>query len=169
MNVLVRAAEPEDLDQVGELTAHAYLADDLIEADHWYLEELKDAAKRAAEATVLVAVDGDRVLGTITLAPAGSPYAEIARPDEFELRMLAVHPDARGRRIGERLLRAAIDRGIGAGARAVVLSTMPAMAAAQRVYARMGLRRTPERDWTGESGLVFLTYAAQAPAPVGES
>jgi ribosomal protein S18 acetylase RimI-like enzyme len=163
VSVQVRAAEPADLAQVGELTAHAYLADDLIEADHWYLDELRVAAKRADQATVLVAVDGERVLCTITLAPAGSAYAEIARPHESELRMLAVHHDARGRRIGELLLRAAIDRGIEEGAHAVVLSTMPTMTAAQRVYARMGLRRTPERDWAGDSGLVFLTYIAEAP------
>lgn len=163
MSVHVRVAEPEDLDRVGQLTAHAYLSDDLIEPGHAYLEELKDAARRADQATVLVAVDGDRVVGTITLAPAGSEYAEIAGPREFELRMLAVDPDARGKRIGELLMRAAIDRGIGWGAQAVVLSTMPTMTAAQRVYARMGLRRTPERDWTGGSGMTFLTYVADAP------
>jgi len=57
-------------------------------------------------------------------------------------------------------MRAAIERGLGWGAHAVVLSTMPEMRAAQRVYDRMGLRRAPERDWTGESGITFLTYVA---------
>jgi ribosomal protein S18 acetylase RimI-like enzyme len=163
MTVAVRLAEPGDLERVGQLTAHAYLSDDLIEPDHWYLDELRDAVRRADQATVLVAVEGDRVLGTITLAPAGSPYAEIARPTEFELRMLAVDPDARGQRIGEMLMRAAIERGIGWGASAVVLSTMQEMTAAQRMYERMGLTRTPDRDWQGESGRTFLTYVAEAP------
>ena len=163
MSVHVRVAGPADLEQVGRLTAHAYLADDLIDPDHSYVEELRDAARRADEATVLVAVDGDRVLGTITLAPAGSPYAEIAGPEEFELRMLAVDPGSRGQRIGELLMRAAIERGLGCGARAVVLTTMPEMVAAQRLYDRMGLRRTPDRDWAGESGRTFLTYVAEAP------
>lgn len=166
MTVTVRVAEPADLDRVGQLTAHAYLADDLVEADHWYLDELRDAVRRADQATVLVAAEGDRVLGTITLAPAGSPYAEIAGPDEFELRMLAVDPDARGRGVGEMLMRAAIERGIGWGAAAVVLSTMPEMETAQRMYERMGLTRTPERDWEGESGRRFLTYVAEAPRGV---
>jgi ribosomal protein S18 acetylase RimI-like enzyme len=160
VSVTVRVAEPADLPQVGDLTAHAYLSDDLVDPDHWYVDELRDAGRRAAGATVLVAVDDDQVLGTITLAPAGTEYAEIAEPGEIELRMLAVHPDARGRRIGELLMRAAIERGLGWGAHAVVLSTMPEMRSAQRVYDRMGLRRTPERDWTGESGRVFLTYVA---------
>ena len=160
MSVTVRVVEPADLAQVGELTVHAYLADELLEPDHEYVDELRDTARRAANATVLVAVDGDQVLGTITLAPAGTEYAEIAAPGEIELRMLAVHPDARGRRTGELLMRAAIERGLGWGAHAVVLSTMPEMRSAQRVYDRMGLRRTPERDWEGESGRVFLTYVA---------
>ena len=160
MSVTVRVAEPVDLEQVGELTVHAYLSDELIESDHEYVDELRDTARRAAHATVLVAVEGDQVLGTITLAPAGTEYAEIAEPGEIELRMLAVHPDARGRRIGEHLMRAAIERGLGWGAHAVVLSTMPEMRSAQRVYDRMGLKRTPERDWPGESGRVFLTYVA---------
>ena len=160
MTVTVRAAEPADLVRVGELTVQAYRADARVDPDHGYVDELRDAARRAAEATVLVAVEDDRVVGTITLAPAGSPFAEIARPGEMELRMLAVDPAARGRRIGERLMRAAIERGLGWGAHAVVLSTMPEMRSAQRVYDRMGLRRVPERDWTGESGRTFLTYAA---------
>lgn len=163
MSVHVRVAEPEDLERVGELTVHAYLSDDLIEPGHWYVEELRDAAGRAEHATVLVAVEGDGVLGTITLAPAGSPYAEIAQPSEFEVRMLAVDPEARGRGIGELLMRAAIERGIGWGASAVVLTTLPEMAAAQRLYERMGLHRTPDRDWSGESGRTFLTYLAEAP------
>lgn len=162
MRLTIRVAEGDDLAQVGELTVQAYLSDALVDPDHWYVDELRDAQRRATQATVLVAVEGDQVLGTITLAPHGTPYAEIAGPGELELRMLAVHPDARGRRIGEKLMRAAIERGLGWGAHAVVLSTMPEMRSAQRVYDRMGLRRTPERDWSGESGLVFLTYVADA-------
>jgi ribosomal protein S18 acetylase RimI-like enzyme len=160
VSITVRVAEAGDLPQVGELAAQAYLADELVAADHWYVDELRDAARRASIGTVLVAVEGDRVLGTITLAPYGTELAEIAREGEMELRMLAVAPDARGRRIAERLMRAAIERGLGWGAHAVVLSTMPQMRAAQRVYDRMGLRRAPERDWEGESGQVFYAYVA---------
>jgi len=60
--------------------------------------------------------------------------------------MLAVDPAARGQGIGERLMRAGIEAAFAAGAERVVLSTTPAMEAAQRLYERMGLRREPERD-----------------------
>lgn len=163
MSAHVRPAEPEDLPRVGELTVAAYLSDALIDPGHWYVDELRDATARAAAAHVLVAVEDGGVVGTVTLAAAGTPFAEIARDQEFEVRMLAVDPQWRGRGVGERLMRAAIERAIGWGAHAVVLTTLPEMTAAQRLYERLGLRRTPDRDWTGESGRTFLTYLADAP------
>uniref|UniRef100_UPI003D79A3FB GNAT family N-acetyltransferase n=2 Tax=Nocardia TaxID=1817 RepID=UPI003D79A3FB len=36
---------------------------------------------------------------------------------------------------------------------AVVLTTMPAMADARRLYDRLGFERVPQRDWTTSSGL----------------
>lgn len=165
MRVTVRAAEPADLERVGELTALAYIADGLISPDHAYVAELQDAVRRHDHATVLVAAeqvpDGERVIGTITIATPDSPYAEVAAPDELELRMLAVDPGARRRGIGELLMREAIERGLGWGAQRVVLSTMPAMAAAQRMYERLGLRREPERDWEVE-GHAMKVYTASA-------
>ena len=162
MSVVIRRALPADLDRVGSLTAHAYLADDLLAHDDEYLDELRDAERRVAEATVLVAVEDGRVLGSITLAVPGSSFAEIARDDERELRMLAVDPEARGRGVGELLLRAAIDAGLADGARAVILSTLPAMAAAQRMYDRIGLHRVPARDWSVEDFRMLVYSTAPA-------
>ena len=165
MSVTVRTAEPGDLERVGELTALAYVADELIPADHAYVAELQDAVHRHDHATVLVAVEdapaGQRVLGTITIATPDSPYAEIAAADELELRMLAVDPGARRRGIGELLMRAAIERGLGWGAQRVVLSTMTTMAAAQRMYERLGMHRAPERDWEVE-GYSMKVYTVGA-------
>ncbi|GIG40062.1 GNAT family N-acetyltransferase [Cellulomonas phragmiteti] len=186
--VRVRRATAADLPQVGDLTARAYVADALVAADHWYVDELRDAAARAARATVLVAVaagtdaapgsgpcagtaPGDaRVLGTITLAAPGSPYAEIARPGELELRMLAVDPEARGRGIADRLVGAALREAVADGARDVVLSTLDTMHAAHRVYARLGFAARPERDWTDELTMrVHVWRAPQAPGALVEA
>lgn len=165
MSISIRVAEAADLAQVGDVAVAAYVADGLLDADHIYLDRLRAAAERAEAATVLVAVEDERVLGTITLAHAGTHYAEIAEEGEVELRMLAVAPDARGRGIGELLLRAAIERGIGWGARRVVLSTMPVMGAARRIYDRLGLVRLPERDWDipGHTMQVYATQGAVVP------
>lgn len=165
MSITVRTAEPADLERVGELTALAYVADELFSPDHAYVAELQDAVHRHDHATVLVAVehgpDGDRVLGTITIATPDSPYSEIAAADELELRMLAVDPEARRRGIGELLMREAIERGLGWGAQRVVLSTMTTMTTAQRMYERLGMHREPERDW-GVEGHSMKVYTASA-------
>lgn len=158
--VVVRTARQADLDRVGELTAAAYLADELVPHDDAYVEVLRDAAGRSVHATLLVAVLDGAVVGTVTLADQGSPFAEIARPGERELRMLAVDPGARGRGLGEVLLRAAIEQAIAGGADGVVLSTLTSMVAAHRVYDRVGLHRVPSRDWSAE-GFSMLVYATR--------
>ncbi len=155
----VREARPEDLAAAGELTDLAYLADVLITEDDDYRVRLRDAAARAREAVLLVATLDDAVVGTITVAGHGGPWSDIAEPGEVELRMLAVDPAYRGRGVGEALLRAGIEHGLAAGAERVVLSTMTAMATAQRMYDRIGLHRVPERDWRIETDdmLVYTT------------
>ncbi|MGV9272834.1 GNAT family N-acetyltransferase [Streptomyces griseosporeus] len=150
MDILIRPADPTEHAALGEITAQAYLGDGLLDfgADDPYLGELRDVAKRAAAAEVLVAVDGDRLLGGVTFVPSGGPMADIARPGEAEIRMLAVDHAARGRGAGEALVRACVDRARATqGCRAVVLSTQQTMHAAHRIYERLGFVRTPERDW----------------------
>jgi ribosomal protein S18 acetylase RimI-like enzyme len=39
-----------------------------------------------------------------------------------------------------------------------VLSTKPEMTVAQRLYARLGFSRTPERDWEYRPGKGLLTF-----------
>ena len=89
--------------------------DGLLPHDHFYIEVLRDAAARAADAVLLVAVDDDQLLGTVTLVPEGGPLSEIAEPDEAEFRMLAVAPAAQGRGIGTALLRRVLDDSRAAG------------------------------------------------------
>ncbi len=174
--VTVRVAHPADVASAGALTAEAYVADGLLTDEDDYAAELRDAASRAAEATLLVAVlptpDGhDAVVGTITVAACGSSYAEVAEPGEVELRMLAVAPEVRGRGVAAGLVRAALREAIAEGARRVVLSTLDAMAAARRLYAGMGFVAEPERDWGHEDvRLRVLTWTPpEAPGPLVET
>jgi ribosomal protein S18 acetylase RimI-like enzyme len=64
--------------------------------------------------------------------------------------MLGVRPDARGRGIGELLVRAAMTQGVADGAGRMVLSTQPEMLAAHRLYERLGFTRRPDLDWVPE-------------------
>lgn len=150
MDIVIRRAAPEEHETLGEITAQAYLGDGLLDfgESDWYLGELRDVAKRAAAAEVLVAVEHDRVLGGVTFVPSGGPMSDIAEPGETEIRMLAVAPEARGRGVGEALVRACVDRARATeGCVRIVLSTQRTMHSAHRIYERLGFTRTPERDW----------------------
>ncbi|MCX5204319.1 GNAT family N-acetyltransferase [Streptomyces sp. NBC_00237] len=161
-DIRVRTAEPAEYPEVGDITAGAYLGDDLLSGGPQdpYLTVLRDAATRAEKAELLVAVDADgTLLGTVTYAPQGSPLQDIAQADEAEFRMLAVAHAGRGRGAGASLVRACIARAQATeGVVRLVMSTQPAMRGAHRIYERLGFVRTPERDWEPVPGLGLLTY-----------
>ncbi|MFI9175011.1 GNAT family N-acetyltransferase [Streptomyces lincolnensis] len=166
MDIHIRRADPTEYDRLGDLTARAYLQDGLLtfgESD-WYLGELRDVAKRAAAADVLVATrDGD-LLGGVTYVPSGGPMADLARPGEAEIRMLAVARAARGQGAGEALVQACVDRAKAAGdCTGIVLCTQSAMHAAHRIYERLGFTRAPERDWNPIPGEEFTLLAYALP------
>lgn len=157
----VRLACPGELEEVGRLTVEAYLADGVVNPAGSYAAALADAARRASHAELLVAVDPEgTLLGTVTVCTPGSPLAELARPGELEFRMLAVAPSARCCGVGEVLVRTVLARATEIGAHRVVLLTGEKMHAAQRLYARLGFIRIPERDWYLPSGIRFLAFAA---------
>ncbi|MEU0944831.1 GNAT family N-acetyltransferase [Streptomyces canus] len=162
MDFLIRPAEPTDYETLGDITARAYLNDGLLafgDEDDWYFQELKNVAKRAAEADVLVAAADDRILGGVTYVPSGGPLAELARPGEAEIRMLAVAHEARGQGVRQALVQACVDRAT-ATATGIVLCTQPTMHSAHRIYERLGFVRVPERDWKPIPGddFTLLTY-----------
>ncbi len=155
----VRPADPREYERVGALTVEAYAADGLLDStEGGYADQLRDAARRAAEAELLVAIDGDRLVGTATFCRFGSPWAELATPAESEFRMLAVSGDARGKGVARALLTACVERARAAGSTALVLSTLPAMSAATSVYGRFGFAPAPERNWSPAPGVDLLAY-----------
>ncbi len=158
----VDPADPAELAAVGALTVQAYTADGYLRgAEDGYAEHLRAAADRTRDAELAVAVDENdgTLLGTVTYCLAGTPWAEISRPGEAEFRMLAVAPDARGRGVGAALAEWCVERARADGCTGVVLSTLPVMHTAHRLYERMGFVRTPERDWWPVPEVELITYA----------
>ena len=161
MTVTVRPAHVEELGEVGDLTVAAYHADGYLVPDDPYVARLRDTASRAREAELYVAtlVDlPDRLAGTVTFCPEGSAWREIAGPGEGEFRMLGVAPEARRRGVAEALVSTCLERSRELGYTAVVLSSLPEQRAAQRVYARLGFRRTPDLDWSPMSDVDLLAF-----------
>lgn len=156
----IRPARPEEYKSVGELTIAAYRT---LPVDHlWggYDEEIRSVDLRAKDATILVAVEGgsQHLLGAVTFVDnPGSPWHEWAAPDEVQVRLLAVAPEARGRGVAEALMRDCMGRATAAGMR-LVLHTTPHMDAAQRLYTRLGFRRAAERDVHEFEEMPFWAY-----------
>jgi ribosomal protein S18 acetylase RimI-like enzyme len=157
-SIRIDDAGPADFGRIAELTAGVYRDEEL--APEEYLGELADVAGRATRARLLVARDGDAVVGSVALVLAGD-FGEITASDEeASFRMLVVDPAVRGRGVGELLVTTCLDRARAAGKRRMVLSTDPRMRAAHRVYERLGFQRLPERDWSPLPGVQLMAYAA---------
>lgn len=159
MTVAIRLAEVQDAAEIGELTEHAYRVDGLlnVEGSEMYAGQLRDAAKRIRGATVLVAELDGRIMATVTLAAYGSPLAQIAGPDELEVRMLAVALEVRRRGIAEQLMTAAQREAQSRGLSFLVLSSEAPMLGAHRLYEKLRYIRQPERDWS-VAGYKLLVY-----------
>lgn len=157
--VVVRAAREGDVEAVGAITEAAYRGDGFldIEGGDDYAVLLRDTATRMAEGTVLVAELDGLVVGSVTLAPAGTPWAEVAEPGELEVRMLSVAASARRRGVAEALMAGAEAAARRAGCSVVVLSTMREMAGAQNLYARLGYQRQPHRDWEIDTDMLVYS------------
>ena len=143
---------------MGDLTVAAY--EPYLSPTGTYRAKLRDLEARTAVATVLVAVDGDRVLGTVSYAPEPG-FQEIAPPGEAEFRMRAFDPAAQGMGVGDAIVADLIERTRRLGLQRLVCSTQRGMHAAHRLYERHGFAREPDRDWSPAANIVLLVYGRE--------
>jgi ribosomal protein S18 acetylase RimI-like enzyme len=156
----VRAARSDEHGEAGAVTALAYREFVRPGETAWeeYLEQIADVEARARTATVLVAVEDERILGSATLElerridDDDPPLAA----DEAHIRMLGVDPEARRRGVALALMAACFDRARAAGRTRVTLHTTHRMKVAQAMYERMGFERLADRVFP--DGFVLLTY-----------
>jgi ribosomal protein S18 acetylase RimI-like enzyme len=73
-----------------------------------------------------------------------------------EMKRLYVKPEARGKGVGRALAQAAIHFGQTANYRLMRLDTLPQMAAAQRLYLRLGFREIPAYYCNPIAGTRFM-------------
>lgn len=157
----IRPVLPSEHEALGDLTVDSYLKGGFLIGglEDPYLPRLRDAADRAANATVLVAVDGERLLGGVTLAFPGSPYMELGGDGEAEIRMLAVDPAAGGRGVGSALAAACVELAREAGTKRMVLCSQQEMTTAHRIYRRLGFEREPALDWSPLPGVRLWAFS----------
>jgi GNAT superfamily N-acetyltransferase len=109
---------------------------------------------RTEDGNTLVAVDGDKVLGSARLFLPGTAPLALRKPPDWAhpmpadwawVRAVGVRPSARGTGVGAALMTYCAEHA--AGAVALLLHTMEFMPAAIRLYERLGYERAPEFDF----------------------
>jgi ribosomal protein S18 acetylase RimI-like enzyme len=155
-DLVIRPATDDDLDRVGDICLAAYDAAGQLEPGSPYAQTLLDARSRAAAGVVLVAERDGTVVGTTTICPPGSEFAEIGGPDELEFRFLAVDPAAWRTGVADALVAACEEQARSTGATALAICVRDTNTGAAAMYERMGFTRVPARDWSPRAGVDLL-------------
>jgi ribosomal protein S18 acetylase RimI-like enzyme len=159
--IVVREALASEHEEAGRITAEAYreFVGPTDHARHEYLEAIADVGGRADRTTILVALDGERIVGSATLElvsrvePDDDPELQ---PEEAHIRMLGVQPGARRRGVARALMEACFAHAGRAGKEFMTLHTTERMRDAQAMYESMGFERLDDRVFP--DGFVLLTY-----------
>jgi ribosomal protein S18 acetylase RimI-like enzyme len=174
----VRPVRPEDYEALGNVTADVYaVAYPPIEEAREAVRKMHDVAARVAGSeTTFVAAESTsggpstqaatgtgKILGGVSFLVHDNELADVARPGEGEIRLLAVDPRARRQGIGRALVRACLDRAAALGLERMVLSTQEDMVEAQQLYDRMGFKRALDREWEPVPGVRLRAYVMEIP------
>jgi ribosomal protein S18 acetylase RimI-like enzyme len=154
-DLTVRRIASDEHDVAGELVVEAYRTLGDV-GDEFYESELRDVGGRMQTGEVLVAEAEGRVVGCVTLSIGQTALSEVEDPEAATIRMLGVSATARGRGIGEALVRRCIEEARVRGCERVRLDTRTSMSSAQRLYERLGFRRDPDHDWSPAPGISLL-------------
>lgn len=158
----IRPVRESEYEALGNIIVDSYLHDGfLLGPDDPYGDYLRDVGSRVGAADTLAAVEGERVLGGVTVVPPGSALSEIAGAGEAEIRALAVAPAGRGRGVGAALAAACVEHARMHEAKRIVLSSLPVMKAAHRVYGRLGFERAPDLDWEPIPDVLLWGFALE--------
>jgi len=168
LTLTVREARADEYEEVARLTVEAYeeYAAPLGE-ESWghYRSDLADIARRAARGQILVAEDGDGLVGAVSYYPPGPRPGDADWwwwPEDYAyFRALAVRPGARMRGVGRALALACIQRAREQGASGVALNTTSVMPVAQAMYERLGFRRIQEGVPESHSDVGLMCYVME--------
>ncbi|HYW09219.1 MAG TPA: GNAT family N-acetyltransferase [Longimicrobium sp.] len=161
--VVIRDARPDERAAVSEMTLAAYSEFATVMAPTAWagLERAVRTALAADDAAERIVAERDgELVGSVMLYPASTDaYGGAAKRVSWpELRLLAVAPGERGGGVGRALVEECVSRARRAGATELGLHTSASLAAAIRMYERMGFQRNPEHDFHPEGGELVTAY-----------
>ena len=139
IEIKLRDGRPDELEQVAKLLVAAYQEyKDFMPGERWdwYCNDMIDIRSRMADSELIVAEVRNKIAGTVTLYPKGSNNGWPA--SWAGIRLLAVHPDYRGRGIGRALIEECIRRCQEQATKTIGLHTTELMKVARAMYERIG-------------------------------
>ena len=157
----VRDARASELDQIAQLVLDAYQEYQAhFPPDTWerYSQNIMDVRSRLDVSELIVAEHNGSVAGAVTLYPNVVNAEQAWPPGWAGVRLLAVHPDARGQGIGRVLMDECLRRSRQRCSVAVGLHTSDIMRVARGLYERMGFVRVPEFDFRTGSNWNVMAY-----------
>ena len=161
-NIKLRDARPEELDDAGRLIGDAYHEYSVhIPAEVWdpYVRDITNVRSRMDKSELIVAEHQGRIVGCVTFYPREyQAEDQPCPPDWAGIRLLAVHPDARGLGIGKALMDECLRRCRQRSIATLVLHTTEIMTVARGMYERMGFTRIPELDFYPTPDWVVMAY-----------
>jgi len=141
----------DDLDAITEMLHEAYAP--LAAAGMRYLashQNVETTRRRLAAGVTFVAVDGEQIVGTVTLkdaeATSGSPFYD--RPGVADFGQFAVRPSYQRCGIGSRLLALVEDHARARGAQELALNTSEHAVGLIAMYQRLGFRFIEHVQWS---------------------
>jgi len=162
--LIIRNARLDELDEVSLLLKDAYRQyENIIRPEAWqsYLEDIVDVRSRLGKSDLIVAELDYRLAGCVTLYLDLSSFPEAWPRDWAVVRLLAVHPEYRGKGIGRALMEECIRRCRQSKVAAIGLHTTEAMDIARNMYERMGFVRFPQSDFHPAPGVTVMAYRLQ--------
>jgi ribosomal protein S18 acetylase RimI-like enzyme len=139
----IRTANPDDAAAIAAVLAASFLEYQPLYTLKGYAATTPGEAvikHRFAEGKTWVALFAGKIVGTVSV---------VAQPDSLYIRSMAILPEARGQRLGERLLAEIEHYALAQGCRRLTLSTTPFLDRAIRLYEKFGFARCGSDDLFG--------------------
>lgn len=137
-SIEIRLSESDDAPAIASLLAEAFVEYLPLYTPEGYAAtaiSIEEVVRRIEEGPVWVALNGELILGTVSVVLKG---------ESLYLRGMAVLPAARGQRIGKLLLAHVEMFAASKGVQRLFLSTTPFLNSAIRLYEHFGFHRTSE-------------------------
>jgi ribosomal protein S18 acetylase RimI-like enzyme len=148
-DVLIREGSAAEQDRVEALVKRAYLEfQPLFPEEVWraWMDNIWETVHSPA-GVIIVAESAGKIQGAVKFYPDASLAAQGNWPREAAaMRILAVHPDSRGKGFGTLLTRECVQRAKVLKIATIYLYTGTFMQAARHIYEKLGFKRAPEFD-----------------------